>query len=101
MNSDENVEARMQKLYASKYGAGPFIPEKLRLATEEAHRAKLLGISLIEDKNATPSSFGTKQFNDKLDVAGSRVLSGNIDGWRTTRCVESPATDSDNQSRCA
>ena len=31
------------------------MPDKVRKAAEDAHRARLSGTSLIQDKNATPS----------------------------------------------
>ena len=54
-NTDAAVKDRTQQLYISKYGEGPFVPKKVQAAAEEAHRAKLSGTSLIQDKNATPS----------------------------------------------
>jgi hypothetical protein len=45
----------MKELYDSKYGVGPFTPNKIRDAADLAHRARLSGSSLIQDKNATPS----------------------------------------------
>jgi hypothetical protein len=54
-NSDAAVRGRMSDLYESKYGVGPFVPNKVRDAAGLAHRARLSGPSLIQDKNATPS----------------------------------------------
>jgi hypothetical protein len=54
LNAEERVAQRMVELYG-RYGDGPFIPDKVRQAAEEAHRAKLSGGSLIYDKNATPA----------------------------------------------
>jgi len=57
-NSDEAVRERMHQMYTVKYDRGssePFVPELVRKAAEEAHRAKLHGTSLIYDKNATPA----------------------------------------------
>ena len=45
----------MHDLYGDKYGEGPFVPDKIREASEKAHQAKLTGASLIYDKNATPA----------------------------------------------
>ena len=55
VNSDDAVRQRMVDMYESKYGTGPFIPDKLREAAAQAHRAKLTGTSLVFDKNATPA----------------------------------------------
>ena len=54
-NSKEQVRARMDQMYTSKYGNEAFIPDKIKKAIEEAHRAKLTGTSLIVEKNATPA----------------------------------------------
>ena len=55
INSEAHVHDRMQRLYRDPYGDGRFIPKLVKRATDEAHRAKLSGTSLILDKNATPS----------------------------------------------
>ena len=54
-NGQTAVEDRMRKLYGDKYGAGPFIPQKIEEAIKRAHETRLRGASLIWDKNATPS----------------------------------------------
>jgi len=54
-NSKEQVQRRMMEMYTSKYGDEAFIPDKIKEAIAQAHRAKLTGDSLILEKNATPS----------------------------------------------
>ena len=45
----------MKELYSDKYGETPIQPGKVKEAIEKAHRAKLTGTSLVQDKNATPA----------------------------------------------
>ena len=58
-NSDAAVRSRMNELCESKYGVGPFVPNRIRDATALAHRARLSGPSLIQDKTATPSELAS------------------------------------------
>ena len=55
-NAEEAVRQRMKEMYVDKYGQGPFVPERVREASEAAFRARLIsGASLIHDKRATPA----------------------------------------------
>ena len=52
-NTDAAVRQRAQALYG-EYGEEPFVPAKVREATEQAFRAKLSGPSLLFDKRTAP-----------------------------------------------
>ena len=72
INSEKEVQERVQRLYRAPYGEGRFVPKLVKKATEVAYRAKLSGTSLIQDKNATPSEPAQ---NIKDLEAGMRPLS--------------------------
>ena len=55
LNSVDAVNRRMHERYDSKYQTDAFIPKAVQVAVQQAHRAKLVGPSLVMDKSATPS----------------------------------------------
>ena len=52
--TEAEIAIRTLELYGSD-DKGPFIPARVQKAIQEAHRAKREGVSLIHDKNATPT----------------------------------------------
>ena len=52
-NTDAAVRDRAETLYG-RYGDKPFVPDRVREATDVAFRAKLAGTSLLFDKRSTP-----------------------------------------------